>query len=351
MYFWFIHSKRMQPSETKSRTGRKTVTVGNMTGTGKASRTGKSTGNGKTAAGKAQGRRKEYSLKKGTVRNDGSSAKGKYSRKGAGSNKRSYGWKKGRGKVKVRQVELGVLAALGAAAAILILIFSITHRWGHSDVETGARVPAGSWRYGIDISNNNEGRIVWDSLYVMTDAGRKTVRDPWKAKEITPVSFVFIKATEGEGFKDRSFDENWMEAGRSGLRRGAYHFFRSSKDGAVQAENFIRTVGKLRRQDLPPVLDIETMHRGCSKELLNQRALQWLKAVEKHYGRKPIVYTGSSFANDNLCREIKEGYPLWIAHYGKERPDYEGWTWWQVTDKAVVKGVPGKVDLNVMAAE
>lgn len=125
-------------------------------------------------------------------------------------------------------------------------------------------------------------------------------------------------------------------------------FFRSSKDGKIQAELFIKTVGDLRFKDLPPVLDIETIHRGGSMKKLNEEALKWLETIEGHYGKKPIVYTGSSFARDWLSKRITDNYPVWIAHYEKDRPDFDDWTFWQFTDKAVVKGVPGPVDLSVM---
>ncbi len=258
--------------------------------------------------------------------------------------------KKKRGKRRKKKVRLSLWASLGAAAGIFIMVFLVCTRKSFSGYETGARVPPGDWRYGIDISNNNEGRIVWDSLFVMTDSKRRTVRDPYKAREIKRVSFVFIKATEGISFKDKSFAKNWQDAGRTGLQRGAYHFFRSSKDGKAQARNFIASVPKLRRSDLPPVLDIETVHKGWNRKELNAEALEWLREIERHYGRKPIVYTGASFAKDCLSREIKDNYPVWIAHYGRDLPSFEGWRWWQFTDKAVVKGVPGRVDLNVTPA-
>lgn len=254
-----------------------------------------------------------------------------------------------RKKKKPRKVAIGVWTATGIACAILLSVFLLFHRRdGGAGYELGAKVPVGSWRYGIDISHNNTGRIVWDSLYVMTDSRGRTVRDPYKAREIKPVSFVFVKATEGSSFKDRDFKRNWKEAGRSGLRRGAYHFFRSSKDGEIQARNFITTVGDLRFHDLPPVLDIETLHHGCPRTLLNERVLQWLVAVERHYGKKPVIYSSPSFIRDNLDESITSSYPVWVAHYEKDCPGYEGWTWWQFTDQAVVKGVPGKVDLSVM---
>ena len=254
-----------------------------------------------------------------------------------------------RKKRKPKKVNIGVWTAVGIAASVILALTLMFHiRGDGSDQETGAKVPSGDWRYGIDISHHNGGDIVWDSLYVLTDKRGKTIRDHHLAKDIRPVSFVFIKATEGVSMVDKDFKRNWQDAGRSGLRRGAYHFFRSSKDGEAQARLFIKTVGDLRFKDLPPVLDIETIHRGGSMKKLNEEALKWLKAIETHYGKKPIVYAGSSFAKDYLSKDITENYPVWIALYEKAQPSFEGWTWWQFTDKAVVKGVPGLVDLSVM---
>ena len=73
--------------------------------------------------------------------------------------------------------------------------------------------------------------------------------------------------------------------------------------------------------------------------------------MKKRYGRKPIVYASSSFILDNLDKRITGNYPVWVAHYEKDRPSYDGWTWWQFTDRAVVKGVPGLVDLSVMRVD
>ncbi len=252
-------------------------------------------------------------------------------------------------KRKPRNVAVGLWTAAGIVlVVVLLLCIQLIRRAGTDGYETGAKVPDGEWRYGIDISHHNADGIAWDSLYVMTDRKGRTIRDVQAARDIAPVSFVFIKATEGVSLVDRDFRKNWKAAGRSGLRRGAYHFFRSSKDGKAQAELFIKTVGDLRFKDLPPVLDIETIHRGGSRKRLNEEALEWLETIERHYGKKPIVYAGSSFAKDYLSPGITDNYPIWIAHYEKARPSFEGWTWWQFTDRAVVKGVPGLVDLSVM---
>lgn len=257
--------------------------------------------------------------------------------------------KKRRGGKKRRRIRIRVsnwfIAAVLAVVA-LFLIWTYVPRVNNAAISTGAAVPRGAYCYGIDISHYQP-TVRWDSLRVLTTSGKRTTNSKSLAKEIRPVSFVFIKATEGASGKDKHFRKHWKNAGHSGIRRGAYHFFRSSKDPKVQAENFIRTVGKISSHDLPPVLDIETMHRGCSHKLLNDRALIWLKTVEKHYGRKPIVYSSASYINNVLCKEIVDNYPIWVAHYKVGHPRCEKWHIWQFAEDAIVYGIDGEVDLNV----
>ena len=256
--------------------------------------------------------------------------------------------KKRSGKKK-KQVRISIWIVI-AALTLLAALVSLPYMKNGSPEKKGARIPPGAFIYGIDISYYQD-KVEWDSLMVMTDAKGRTISSITHAKDVRPVSYVLIKATEGVSMKDRMFSSHWKEAEKKNVRRGAYHFFRSSKDPLQQAGHFIETVGNLRYKDLPPVLDIETIHKGCSREELNSKALIWLKEVESHYGRKPIVYSGASFIEDMLCEEIKSGYPIWVAHYGTERPECSRWDFWQVTDRAVVHGIKGNVDLSVCSPE
>lgn len=248
-----------------------------------------------------------------------------------------------------KKVRISASTAIAIAAAIVLCIgIKLILNKKKPATETGAPVPQMSFSAcGIDISHNNTGPIIWDSLLVMVDRSGRTVKSLDAAQKVYPVKFVFMKATEGSSNKDPMFKEYWQKAAEHGIQRGAYHFFRSSKDGEIQARNFIAAVGGLKHSDLPPVLDIETIHMGCSTKTLNARALQWLRVIEKHYGRKPVVYTYESFAKDFLSREITDNYPIWIAHYGVESPDLQDWEYWQCTDKALVYGLPEPVDLDV----
>lgn len=246
-------------------------------------------------------------------------------------------------KIKVTAYVLSAVFVVLLALAALIAKPYIKER---HNIDKGASVPGSYYCYGIDISRYQTD-IEWDKIKVLTDAQGRSTNSVNQAKDIRNVSYVFIKATEGNSFKDKYFKKHWKNAKKSGIRRGAYHFFRSSKDAETQARHFIRTVGELSADDLPPVLDIETIHKGCSYKTLNDKALTWLKTVENHYGRKPIVYSSASFINDILCKEIKENYPIWVAHYGAPAPRCARWHIWQFADDAVVYGIDGYVDLNV----
>ena len=251
---------------------------------------------------------------------------------------------------KKKPIKIKVTAyVMSAVFVVLVVIAALVAKpyiKERAIIDKGAAVPSGYYCYGIDISRYQT-NIEWNKIKVLTDAQGRTTNSVNLAKDIRNVSYVFIKATEGNTLKDKYFRKHWKSAGEYGIRRGAYHFFRSSKDAQSQARHFIRTVGDLSADDLPPVLDIETIHKGCSYKTLNDKALIWLKAVEKHYGRKPIVYSSATFINDILCKEIKENYPIWVAHYRAARPRCGKWHIWQFADDAVVYGIDGYVDLNV----
>ena len=251
----------------------------------------------------------------------------------------------GRRKGKNRKKRVPVWIVAGVLVLLIAGIIYPYIRNGHF-ASSGARIPDGARNFCVDLSHHNDG-IVWDSLKVVVDRTGRTGKNVLKAKHIYPVHTIILKATEGERFVDRRFGEYWKEAGKRDYVRGAYHFFRSSKDPGKQARHYISKV-RLRHDDLPPVLDVETMHEGCTRKELNEKVLVWLSTVEKHYGKKPIVYTSDSYARDILSKDITERYPMWIARYNREQPRFENWIMWQFTDKAVLHGVSGYVDLSVI---
>lgn len=185
---------------------------------------------------------------------------------------------------------------------------------------------------GIDISHYQE-RVNWEKLR------NASIGD-------SPVSFVFIKATEGEKLFDDNFNRNFSNAKRNDIIRGAYHFFIPGISARKQAE-FYLSIAQLEPGDLPPVLDIEKKG-DLTPEQLRREAKTWLDIVEKEYGVKPILYTGYKFKVDYLNTPEFDAYPYWIAHYYVEKLAYKGkWTFWQHTDCGKVSGINGFVDCNI----
>lgn len=188
-----------------------------------------------------------------------------------------------------------------------------------------------SYRYevtGVDVSHY-QGVIDWDLL--AADGH----------------DFAFIKATEGKELKDKAFDANWYLAGLTGMRRGAYHFFRPEVAPDIQANNFFTSV-TLSPGDLPPVIDVE--HRGkLSAVQLVSRVKQLSLIIEAHYGIKPIIYTGQNFYNRFLAGQFDD-YPLWLARYDQNEPVTvcgRTYNFWQYTDRGELPGVVGHIDRNV----
>lgn len=202
--------------------------------------------------------------------------------------------------------------------------------------EFGIAIPEAYLIHGIDVSRYQQ-TIAWEEVKAM------------KVRNVK-VGFTFIKATEGIGRTDPQFRRNWKKAKLNGIPRGAYHFFVPSKDGRLQAENFISKV-ELEAGDLPPVLDIEQLNSTTSVEL-KKELKEWLAIIENYYKVKPIIYTNIDFYTRNLGAEF-DSYPLWVAHYYEQKQPriYRGWLFWQHNDQGNVNGILSKVDFNVFVGD
>ncbi len=181
---------------------------------------------------------------------------------------------------------------------------------------------------GVDVSEY-QGNIDWEAV---------------DSLEGRPIRFVFVRATCGHDRKDAQFEANWNGAKK--YIRGAYHYYRPDENSLEQARKFIATVA-LQPGDLPPVLDIEQLPENQSMERLKIGLQKWLDAVEKHYRRKPIIYSGQRYYEDFLKEEFTD-YTFWVANYNFFAETLQPeWLFWQFSEKGRVEGIPEKVDVNL----
>lgn len=200
----------------------------------------------------------------------------------------------------------------------------------------GIDIPPNYALHGIDVSRYQQA-INWSDVKEM------------QVKNIK-IGFVFIKATEGIDKIDPQFRRNWLNAEKENIPKGAYHYFIAGKSGKAQAQNFIEMV-KLKKGDLPPVLDIEETY-GASATDIKKNIQDWLTKVEQEYKVKPVIYTNINFYN-NFLKDSFDIYPVWIAHYlqpDKPRIDRK-WTFWQHNENGRVNGIKVPVDFNVFAGD
>ena len=199
-----------------------------------------------------------------------------------------------------------------------------------------------------------EGRTPW--LYPVhgIDVAKYQGEINWRTAKRGGVSFAFIKATEGKDHLDEKFHENWRNAGIAGVPRGAYHFYYFCSTAIQQARWFIRNVPK-EANSLPPVLDMEwnahskTCKNRPDKAAVHREMRRFLSIVERHYGKRPIIYTTVDFYKDNDLASFG-GYELWLRSVAGHPSDvYPGqrWSFWQYTGTGRIPGIKGDTDINV----
>lgn len=225
--------------------------------------------------------------------------------------------------------------------------------------------PARMWWETLQAKAHDTGHIIskplWETLFGTEsgnihgpDVSRWQGEVDWEAVRATGASFAFSKATEGVGWEDPRFQENWAEMARVGLVRGAYHFARVSlrnygaspaqrlddvaHDARAEANWFVDVVhGNEDPEpgDLPLVLDIEwdKKAKGVKPSEICHFCEVFSLVVEARTGRKPIIYTGPSFWRYKLGKSLDlNNHALWLVDgycspAGQPKRPIPGWDW------------------------
>ena len=210
--------------------------------------------------------------------------------------------------------------------------------------------------YGIDISRyqHEKGRrrfaINWQRMRIR-NLGRRINQSSVIDQVDYPVSFVYIKSTEGVTIENKYYEPDDDAVRRQGLPVGAYHFFSTRTPAADQAYHFLANT-RFRSGDLPPMLDIEPtdimIDEMGGPMALFESIREWLDIVERHTACRPLLYVNQRFVNIYLplAPDLKDGYHFWIARYGEYKPDIH-LDIWQLSGDGHVSGIVPECDINV----
>lgn len=187
----------------------------------------------------------------------------------------------------------------------------------------------GNGEQGIDVSHY-QGRVNWNEV-----------------AQDRKVTFVILKATEGNSFVDDTYHYNISECKRLGIPVGSYHFYRANVDAEAQFQNIMRIINP-QQQDILPVIDVE-LTNGVSAPLFMSRLEALCDKVTAAYGARPIIYTGRNFYAKYFNNAKWKNYKFWIAAYTSIQPvlvEDRDYMMWQYSDKGRVRGIRGDVDMN-----
>ncbi|MET7638422.1 lysozyme [Streptomyces sp. NPDC005438] len=186
---------------------------------------------------------------------------------------------------------------------------------------------------GVDVSGH-QGNVNWQSL--------------WNSG----VKFAYVKATEGTGYQNNYFTQQYNGSYNIGMIRGAYHFaLPGNSSGAAQANYFVDHGGGWSKdgKTLPGVLDIEYNPYGATCFGLSQSSMvNWIKDFTATYkartGRDAVIYTTTDWWSQCTGNNGSFGgsNPLWIARYASSPGGLPaGWgfhTFWQYTSTGPIVG-------------
>ena len=177
----------------------------------------------------------------------------------------------------------------------------------------------------------------------------------WNAVASSGVKFAWIKATEGGDRADARFQANWTGAKAAGVPHGAYHFVYWCRP-PLEEMNWFEQNAPVEDDALPPVLDVEatptskTCHRHLTQEgaIADMRVM--LQEMERHYGKRPIIYTTVDFYEAILSGGAFSNYPIWVRstkHHPAVKYGSRAWAFWQYQSDGQTPGINGNVDRDV----
>lgn len=129
---------------------------------------------------------------------------------------------------------------------------------------------------------------------------------------------LYLKATEGRNYIDPCLNKFYAEANRLGIPVGFYHFATSNQDIEGQAVDFWNSV-KDKPCQLKYCLDME---RDLDYNNFVYRFVNKFKEVSGLGDDSLVIYASGYYARDNFNEDIKNKYPLWVAHYGVPAGQY-----------------------------
>ena len=175
----------------------------------------------------------------------------------------------------------------------------------------------------------------------------------WQKVKASGVKFAiirsgYVKKGTSMTVRDIYFDENYKKAREVGMPIGSYWYAyaKTPKQAKVEALACLSII-KGHKFEWPIYYDVEDPEmRSAGKKAVSAASRTFCDILKKHKFYCGF-YSSASFYS-LFEDDLKNNYPIWVAHYGVKKPRYEGkWGIWQHSSKGKVDGIKGNVDLDI----
>ena len=152
---------------------------------------------------------------------------------------------------------------------------------------------------------------------------------------------------------DSKFRQNISRAKAAGLKVGVYIYTAAINDQMAKelADFVVDTLGD-EKLDFPVVFDWENWSKFRSYKIsihdLNQTFLTFTEELKKH-NLDTMIYGSKHYLEIMWDEELKNNYPVWLAHYTNSQTTYEGkYMMWQQCSDGRIDGIDGDVDIDIL---
>lgn len=230
------------------------------------------------------------------------------------------------------------------------------------DVPYYENIPASS--YSKEHFTEIDGRMVYTdtdvNYYTGIDVSSYQGNINWNAVANDGIEFAIIRigyrgyGAAGNICLDSMADTNIKAAKDAKIKTGIYFYSQATTVEEAQEEaDFVLDAIKNYNIDYPVVYDWENdpgvgmRTDGMTVDAITQCAVAFCEKI-KDAGYTPAVYFNLSDAYERYNLDLINDYVFWYAQFEGDVPEfYYEYSIWQYSDKGTVKGIKGKVDLNI----
>ena len=172
--------------------------------------------------------------------------------------------------------------------------------------------------------------------------------------EFVIIRLGVMKDKDSELVKDNTFDINYKNAKKAGLKVGIYIYSEANNvETAVSNADFVINTLRGDKLDFPVAFDWESWSYFNSMEMnlhmLNEM-YDAFSAKLKEKGYDSMLYGGQNYLN-NVWMDLKD-YKIWIARYSEQYPEITNgnntrYIMWQNSNTGKIDGIDGDVDFDI----